>query len=38
MPNSEVKNILVVDDEAKITRVQTSLSSQGYSTRTAADW
>jgi two-component system, OmpR family, KDP operon response regulator KdpE len=31
-------NILVVDDEAQITRVlKTTLSSQGYTTRTAAD-
>jgi len=39
MANSEVKrNILVVDDEAQITRVlKTSLSSQGYGIRTAAD-
>jgi two-component system, OmpR family, KDP operon response regulator KdpE len=39
MTNSEVKgNILVVDDEAQITRVlKTSLSSQGYGIRTAAD-
>ena len=39
MPNSEAKkNILVVDDEAQITRVlKTSLSSQGYGVRTAAD-
>jgi len=37
--NSETKkNILVVDDEAQITRVlKTSLSSQGYGIRTAAD-
>ena len=39
MANSEVKrNILVVDDEAQITRVlKTSLSSQGYGIRTAGD-
>jgi len=39
MLNSEAKkNILVVDDEAQITRVlKTSLSSQGYGIRTAAD-
>jgi two-component system, OmpR family, KDP operon response regulator KdpE len=39
MANLETKkNILVVDDEAQITRVlKTSLSSQGYGTRTAAD-
>jgi two-component system KDP operon response regulator KdpE len=39
MANSEVKrNILVVDDEAQITRVlKTTLSSQGYGIRTAAD-
>jgi len=39
MLNSEAKkNILVVDDEAQITRVlKTSLSSQGYCIRTAAD-
>ncbi len=39
MVNSEVKrNILVVDDEAQITRVlKTSLSSQGYGIRTASD-
>jgi two-component system KDP operon response regulator KdpE len=39
MSNSELKkNILVVDDEAQITRVlKTSLSSQGYGIRTAAD-
>jgi two-component system, OmpR family, KDP operon response regulator KdpE len=39
MLNSETKkNILVVDDEAQITRVlKTSLSSHGYSIRTAAD-
>ncbi len=39
MANSETKkNILVVDDEAQITRVlKTSLSSQGYGIRTAAD-
>src|SRR6266536_4050330 len=39
MANSEAKrNILVVDDEAQITRVlKTSLSSQGYGIRTAAD-
>jgi len=38
MANSEAKgNILVVDDEAQITRVlKTSLSSQGYGIRTAA--
>jgi two-component system, OmpR family, KDP operon response regulator KdpE len=39
MANSEAKrNILVVDDETQITRVlKTSLSSQGYGIRTAAD-
>ena len=39
MTNSEVKkNILVVDDEAQITRVlKTTLSSQGYGIRTASD-
>ena len=39
MPNSEAKkNILVVDDEAQISRVlKTSLSSLGYGIRTAAD-
>src|SRR5437016_8159950 len=39
MANSEVKrNMLVVDDEAQITRVlKTTLSSQGYGIRTAAD-
>jgi two-component system KDP operon response regulator KdpE len=39
MANSETKkNILVVDDEAQITRVlKTSLSSYGYGIRTAAD-
>jgi two-component system KDP operon response regulator KdpE len=39
MANSEVKrNILVVDDEAQITRVlKTTLSSQGYGIRTASD-
>jgi two-component system, OmpR family, KDP operon response regulator KdpE len=39
MPNSEAKkNILVVDDEAQITRVlKASLSSLGYGIRTAAD-
>ena len=39
MANSESKrNILVVDDEAQITRVlKTTLSSQGYGIRTAAD-
>jgi two-component system, OmpR family, KDP operon response regulator KdpE len=39
MVNSEVKrNILVVDDEPQITRVlKTTLSSQGYGVRTAAD-
>jgi two-component system KDP operon response regulator KdpE len=39
MPNPEAKkNILVVDDEAQITRVlKTSLSSLGYGIRTAAD-
>jgi two-component system, OmpR family, KDP operon response regulator KdpE len=39
MANSEVKqNILVVDDEPQITRVlKTTLSSQGYGIRTAAD-
>src|SRR5579871_1282525 len=39
MPNSETKgNILVVDDEPQITRVlKTTLSSNGYGTRTARD-
>jgi len=39
MANSEVKkNILVVDDEAQITRVlKTTLSSQGYGIRSASD-
>src|SRR5207248_10565836 len=39
MANSEIKrNILVVDDEAQITRVlKTTLSSQGYGIRTASD-
>jgi len=39
MANSEVKqNILVVDDEAQITRVlKTALSTQGYGIRTASD-
>ena len=39
MPAGTVKgNILVVDDEPQITRVlKTTLSSQGYATRTAAD-
>jgi len=39
MSNSEVKgNILVVDDEAQITRVlKTTLSSQGYGIRSASD-
>jgi two-component system KDP operon response regulator KdpE len=39
MPNSENKrNILVVDDEAQITRVlKTTLSARGYGIRTAAD-
>src|SRR5437588_3485913 len=39
MANSEVKgNILVVDDEAQITRVlKTTLSSQGYRIRSASD-
>jgi two-component system, OmpR family, KDP operon response regulator KdpE len=39
MANSDTKkNILVVDDEAQITRVlKTSLSSQGYGIRTAGD-
>src|SRR5690349_17126760 len=39
MPNSDIKrNILVVDDEPQITRVlKTTLSSQGYGIRTAAD-
>ncbi len=39
MPNSENKgNILVVDDEPQITRVlKTTLSSNGYGTRTARD-
>jgi len=39
MANSEIKgNILVVDDEAQITRVlKTTLSSQGYGIRSASD-
>lgn len=38
MANSDKRNILVVDDEAQITRVlKTALSAQGYSIRTAAD-
>ncbi len=39
MRGPEIKaNILVVDDEPQITRVlKTSLSSQGYGIRTAAD-
>jgi CheY-like chemotaxis protein len=39
MGKSELKgNILVVDDEAQIIRVlKTTLSSQGYGTRTAPD-
>jgi len=38
MPTGSKGNILVVDDEPQITRVlKTTLSSQGYSTRTAAD-
>jgi two-component system, OmpR family, KDP operon response regulator KdpE len=39
MPNSDIKrNILVVDDEPQITRVlKTTLSSQGYGIRIAAD-
>ena len=39
MPSSDMKrNILVVDDEPQITRVlKTTLSSQGYGVRTAAD-
>src|SRR5258708_4801987 len=39
MANSDVKtNILVVDDEAQITRVlKTAPSSQGYGIRTASD-
>jgi len=39
MVNADAKrNILVVDDEAQITRVlKTTLSSQGYGVRTAAD-
>ena len=39
MANSDIKrNILVVDDEAQITRVlKTTLSSQGYGIRIAAD-
>lgn len=39
MPNAELRrNILVVDDEPQITRVlKTTLSSQGYGVRTAAD-
>src|SRR5690242_13184706 len=39
MANLEIKgNILVVDDEAQISRVlKTTLSAQGYGVRTAAD-
>ena len=38
MPPNGKGNILVVDDEPQITRVlKTTLSSQGYGTRTAAD-
>jgi two-component system, OmpR family, KDP operon response regulator KdpE len=38
MPNSDKRNILVVDDEAQIARVlKTTLSAQGYGIRTAAD-
>jgi two-component system, OmpR family, KDP operon response regulator KdpE len=38
MANSDKRNILLVDDEAQITRVlKTALSAQGYSIRTAAD-
>ena len=39
MANTDKKrNILVVDDEAQITRVlKTMLSAQGYGIRTAAD-
>jgi two-component system, OmpR family, KDP operon response regulator KdpE len=38
MANSDKRNILVVDDEAQITRVlKTALSAQGYSIRTAGD-
>lgn len=38
MPAMSKANILVVDDEPQITRVlKTTLSSQGYATRTAAD-
>ena len=38
MVNSDKRNILVVDDEAQITRVlKTTLSARGYGIRTAAD-
>src|SRR5689334_6909799 len=38
LEGEEHRNILVVDDEAQITRVlRTTLSSQGYSVRTAPD-
>lgn len=38
MANSDKRNILVVDDEAQITRVlKTTLSARGYGIRTAAD-
>ena len=38
MTNSDNKRILVVDDEAQITRVlKTTLSTQGYAIRTASD-
>jgi two-component system, OmpR family, KDP operon response regulator KdpE len=38
MVNPDKRNILVVDDEAQITRVlKTSLSAQGYGIRTASD-
>ena len=38
MPGSEQRNILVVDDEAQITRVlKTTLSAQGYGVRSASD-
>ena len=38
MSGAEKRNILVVDDERQITRVlKTTLSSQGYAIRTAAD-
>jgi CheY-like chemotaxis protein len=38
MTNGELLNILVVDDEAQITRVLgTALSGRGYTVRTASD-